>query len=178
MLATAALTAVVAHSAGVTQLTGKTVVAINHLTVDHDAGTDAGTQGNHDEVLHTTGSTVGHFTYSSGVGIVGERHGDAVHLLGEHLGELHSCMTPFEVGCALYAAGIVVAVRGAYADTANAAFCLGLGDDPVEGLGQFCNKGSGFLVVVGADNRLSEHGATGIYDAAFGGLSTYINTNY
>ena len=178
MLTAAALAAVVAHGAGVTQLAGETVVAVHHFTVDHDTGTYSGTQGDHDEVLHTTGGAVCHFTHSGGVGVVGEGNGNAVHGFLQHLGEFHAVVAPLQIGSGLDAAGIVVAVGGAYADTTNLTLGLGLGDDMVKGFCQGGNKGSGFFVIVASDNGLCENGAAGVYDAAFGGLSTYINTNY
>ncbi len=179
MLTAAALAAVVAHGAGVTQLAGETVVAVHHFTVDHDTGTYAGTQGDHDEVLHTAGCAVGHFTHGGGVGVVGEGHGNSVHLLAQELGEGNDLgATPDQVHGALDSAGVVVAVRGTYADSADAAFGPCLSDDVVESLCQFGDVGSYVGKVVRADNGLGENGATGIYDAAFGGLSTDVNAYY
>ena len=57
-------------------------------------------------------------------------------------------MCPGQVGGAFDGAGIVVAVGGAYADTADAAFCTGLGDDMVEGFCKLCDEGLNGGVVV------------------------------
>ena len=167
------------HGAGVTQLAGETVVTVDHVTVNDDTGTYAGAQRDHDEVLHTAGGAVSHFTHGGGVGVVGQGNGNAVHLLAEEFGKRNDLgATPYEVHGALDGAGVVVAVRGTYANAADAAFGLGLCNDAVEGLCQFGNIGSHFGMVVRADYGLGKNGTTGIHDAAFGGLTTNVNADY
>ena len=161
------------------QFAGKTVVAIDHLTVDDDTGTHAGSQGDHDEILHAAGGAVGHFAHGGGVGIVGQGHRNAVHLLLEHLGKGNvAALGPQQVDGVLYHAGIEVAVGDAHADAADAAFCMAFRDDAGKG---FRQGGHEFVCVgrvLGADDGLGDDVAAGIHHAAFGGLSAYVNSNY
>ena len=55
---------------------------------------------------------------------------------------------------------------------------LCLRNDAVEGLCQLCNIRSHVREIVRADDSLGKNGSTGIYDAAFGGLTTNINADY
>jgi len=86
-------------------------------------------------------------------------------------------VTPLEVGGAFDGAGVEVAVGGAYADAADAAFPFGLGHNAVEGLCQFGDIRFYYIVGIRTDNGLGQNGATGVYNAAFGGLSTNVNAN-
>ena len=54
--AAAAEASVVALHYHVAQLAGKAVVAVDHLTVDHDARPHAGTESDHDEILEASGT--------------------------------------------------------------------------------------------------------------------------
>ena len=163
--------------AGVAQLAGKAVVAVYHLSVDHDAGAHAGAQGDHDEILHTAGGAIGHLSHGGGIGVVGEGDGNAVHLLAKELGEFHLVVTPLEVGSALDGAGVIVSVGRTNADTADAAFGLGLCHNAVKGFCQFRNERFYFLISIRTDNGLCHNGTTGVHNATFGGLATYIYTN-
>ena len=87
-------------------------------------------------------------------------------------------MGPLKVRCALDATGVIVSVGGTYADATNPSFCLGRRNDAVQGLCQFGHKRFYRFIGIRTDNRLFHNGTTGIHNAAFGGLSTYINTNY
>ena len=74
-----------AHGGGVAEFSGKAVMAINDFTIDHYTGAYAGSEGDHDEILHASGGAVSHFTHGCGVGIIGKGHGNAVHLLAQEL---------------------------------------------------------------------------------------------
>ena len=95
-----------------TQLAGKTVMAVDELSVDHDAGAHAGSERYHDEVLHTASCAVGHFAQGGGVGVVGDSHRYSGKGLAHHLG--HRYGSPRKVRRTLYFAGIVIGVRGTY----------------------------------------------------------------
>ena len=74
---------------GVTELTGKAVVTVHNLSVNHDTRANACTQRNLDKVLHTACCTVGHLTHGSGVGIVGNAARYA-HAVLNKLGKRHN----------------------------------------------------------------------------------------
>ena len=73
--AATAETAVVALNYHMAQLAGKAVVAVDQLTIDHHAGANTGAECDHDEILETAGSAIGHLTDSGGIGVVGDSYG-------------------------------------------------------------------------------------------------------
>ena len=95
------------------QFTGESVMSIEQLSVDHNAGTNACAQGNHDEVLHTASHAIYHFTDGSGIGIVSQRYGDIVQALAEQFCQGHyAVVSPRKVRGKLDGAFIIVSVRG------------------------------------------------------------------
>ena len=54
---------------------GESVVAIHELTVNHDTRTYTGAEGYHYKILQTTCCTIGHFTDSSCISVVGNGYG-------------------------------------------------------------------------------------------------------
>ena len=167
------------HGAGVAEFAGEAVVTVHHFPIDHNSGADTGTEGDHDEVLHTAGRAVGHFTHRGGVRIVREGHGDAVHLLLEHFGERDvSALGPYEVHGVLDDAGVEVTVRDAHADAADASFGLGLHDDAVQGFGERRDEFVRVAGIFGTDDSLGDDVAAGVHDAALGGLAAYVDTDY
>ena len=86
-----ALTATAAHTAiaaddHVTEFASEAIVPVDELTTDDDTTTDARTEGDDDEVLHTACSTIGHLTDSGSVSVVGECYGDTDAVL-DHLSQ-------------------------------------------------------------------------------------------
>ncbi len=160
------------------QFAGKAVVAIDNLAVDHDTATHTGTQGNHDEILHTAGRAIRHFAHGCRIGVIGQRHGDAVHGLGQHLGKRNLLgAAPGKVRRILNLTLVEVTVRSTGADAADAAFGIRIGDDPLQRSSQFVDERCHIGVRIRPDDRLGYHISAGVNHAAFGGLSTYIDTD-
>ena len=70
------------------QFTGKSVMTIHQLTVDHDTRPHSGSEGDDDEVLHSTCHAINHLAHGSRIGVVGQRHRNAERL-AEHVGQRH-----------------------------------------------------------------------------------------
>ena len=166
-----------AHRDVVAELAGETVGTVNHLSVDYDAASDTGTEGNHYKVLHTLGDTVGHLSHGSRIGVVGKGYGDASAGLGKLLGELDFTVGgPRKIGCIGYAAGIVVAVRGAYAYTADLPVLAGLGHQLDDGLGKFLDDNICVRAAVCRHDALGENLATCIDHAELAALAADVNS--
>ena len=99
------------------QFSGKTIVTINHLTVDNDTATYTCTQSDHDEIFHTTCSTISHFTDSCGVGVVRQCSRDTQTFLK------HGCQRnytfPGQVRGKFNSTAVVVTVGSTNTDTFN-----------------------------------------------------------
>ena len=116
------------------QLTGKAVVTIHQLSVDDNTRAYTCAERQHDEVLHATGHTVNHLTHSSGIGVVGQSHGQIVETLAEHLSQgHHTVVSPCQVGSELYRTIIIVAVGGADAHGLDLVQTTHLFDDGLQG---------------------------------------------
>ena len=46
-------------------------MAIDELTIRYNSTTHAGSQCNHDKIIHTLGSTIHHFTQGRSIGVIG-----------------------------------------------------------------------------------------------------------
>lgn len=114
---TATQAAVVALHDCVTELPCKTVVTVHELSVDDDTRSYTCAEGDHNEVLHSTGGTIGHFTYGCGIGIIGDCYRYA-ELLAYHLCERQRGR-PWDVDKFLDHSCIIVGIRGTYTDTVN-----------------------------------------------------------
>ena len=55
---------------------------------------------------------------------------------------------------------------------------MGLGDDAVQGLRQGGDELVRALRILGTDDGLGDDVAAGVHDAALGGLSAYVDTDY
>ena len=64
------MAAIVPDCAGMTQLSGKTIVSVNHFSVNHDTAADSGSKSDHNEMVHTLGGSVGHLTHCGGIGVI------------------------------------------------------------------------------------------------------------
>ena len=162
------------------QLTGKAVVAIYHLSVDDDSAAYARSQGDHYEVLHSPGNTVGHLSHRSRIGVIGEGDRNAVHCLGEHLCEWNRLAGgPGEVRGVCDDSLVIVAVRGSDAYAAYVAFlaCFGYGGlyGGCEGFDVGCGVNA---VYVRAYHFLREDVTACVNYSYLGGLSTYVDTDY
>ena len=154
-------------------------MAVNYLTIDDDTATYACAEGDHDEVLHSPGSAIGHLAHSSGIGIIGKSYRNAVHLVLQEFGYRNDALvTPFEVDGILDFACIIVSVRDTHSDSAdlsgNACVCHYLGD----GFCKFLDIRVYFIVCICADNGLCQHLAPHIHNTYLGGLSAYVDTDY
>ena len=99
----------------VAQLTGKTVMTVEQLTVNHDTRANTGTEGDNDEVFHASSRTVYHLALRSRVGIIGDGTFDA-HALANEFSQRHYPF-PREVRSQLDAARIEITVRRTTTDT-------------------------------------------------------------
>ena len=155
----ASLLAAIAHTAaangaGVSKLSGKAVVTVNHLTVDDYTASHTGPEGNHDEILQTFCGSVCHLSHRCRVGVVGKGHGQPVQMRREHLGEGDVLLVgPGKIGGVLYLTGVVVAVWSAYAYSAHLPFDAGVGDKLGDGCGKCRHKFIGILMLVAIDGR-------------------------
>ena len=115
MATASAETTVFATYDSMSQLSGKTVVSVYHLSVDNDTAAYTRTQRYHDEVFHTACSAVGHFTDSSGIGVIGQCRRDAQTFFK------HGCQRnysfPRKIRGKLDCTAIIVAVRSTDTDT-------------------------------------------------------------
>ena len=148
------------------ELSGKSVVAIYNFAIDDDSAAYAGTKSNHDEVLHSSGSTVSHFTHSSSIGIIGKSDRNAPHLIGKQLGyRKSSLLAPFQIDSILDFTGIIVSVRNTHTDTANLTGNTRVSYNFVDSLGQIIDIWLDFVMCICSDYSLGQHLASHIYDA-------------
>ena len=106
----------VAFDDNVAEFACKAVMAVNNLTVDDDARSDAGPESDHDEVFHAAGCAIGHFSESGGVGVVGDCDGNT------EFGAYQLCqrqVRPWKIDCIVDVAGVIVGIGSADADTLN-----------------------------------------------------------
>ena len=97
------------------QLTGKTIVTINHLSVNNNTATDTCAQCNHDKILHTTRSSIGHFTYTGRIGIISQSRRNAKTFF-KH-GSQRNNTFPRQVRSEFDCSAIIVSVRSTDTDT-------------------------------------------------------------
>ena len=109
-------------------------MAVDELATDDDAATDTRAEGDDDEVLHATCCAVGHLADGCGVGVVGQRYGDAEAIL-DHLRQGEDAL-PGEVGGELDGASEVVAIGGTDADPTDLVLAADLLDEHVEACGE------------------------------------------
>ena len=104
------------------QLAGKAVAAVDQLAIDHHAGANTGAECDHDEILETAGSAIGHLADSGGIGVVGDSYGN-VELVAQKLGKRHGS-GPGKIHSVLDHAGVIVGVGGAHTDTEDLVLSL------------------------------------------------------
>ena len=149
-----------------TQLTCKSVVTVEQLTVDHDTRAYAGAEGDDDEVLHATGHAIDHLADSGGIGIVGESHGDVVEALAEEFSEGHyTVVSPRQIGGKLDGAVIVIAIGGANAHGLDLIDAANLVDDDLQGLDTCVDIVLDLFIAAGLDSGCSLDVTTGIDNA-------------
>ena len=90
-------------------------MTVQQLTVNHDTRTYTGSQGDHDEVLHTACTTVDHLALRSRIGVVRDR-AFHTHALADQLSKRHHTF-PRQVRSLLDATRIEIGVRRTAADT-------------------------------------------------------------
>ena len=177
--ATAGATVLAAHHRHMAQLAGKTVGAVNHLTVDHDARADTRAQRDVDKVLHATGHTIGHFAQSGRIGIIGKCHGNTAQPLGEHLGQRHhTIVSPHQVGCILYRSAVEVAIGSTDAhslDVVNASHSI---DDGDEGLYSLVHVVFNLVVALCFDGSGSLDFPSGINDTKHGVGTSQVQSDH
>ena len=149
-----------------TKFSGKSVAAIDQLTIDDDTRAHARSQGYDDEVLHTTCYTISHLAHSRSIGVVGQSHGDSAQPVAEHLGQWYDAvMRPCQVWSKLYGSCIVVAIRCTDThrlDGLNAAHLL---DDYLQSLNASIDIVLNLVVALRLYSRRSLDFATCIHDS-------------
>ena len=96
----------------VSQLSCHTITTIDELAIYDDTGTYTCSEREDDEILHSPGYAVGHFSESRSIGIIGHMNRYSSETLGEHPCNGHTVvMSPGEVGSHLYTSVEVIAVR-------------------------------------------------------------------
>ena len=92
------------------QFTGKSVRAIDQMTINDNARPDTCSQCYHDKILQAASYTVCHFANSSSIGIVGQRYWYA-QSLAEHVSQRHDdIVCPRQIGCILNSTLIIIAI--------------------------------------------------------------------
>ena len=112
---TTAHTSCTATNNHMTQFAGKTVMTINHLSVDYDTATYTCSQCDHDKILHTTGSTICHFAYSSSIRIIGQCSRNTKSLF-KHSSQRNNTF-PRQVWSKLNCSAIIISIRSTDTDT-------------------------------------------------------------
>src|SRR5512133_318842 len=80
------------YCSDMSQLSGKSVVAIDQITIDDNAAAKTGTQCDHDKIAHTDGTSVDHLSQCSRVGIVGYLDDDVFGQLSlDEICEVNNC---------------------------------------------------------------------------------------
>ena len=102
-------------------------MTVKHLTIDHDTASDTCSEGDHDEILHTLGSAVSHFTDSSSVCVICKSNRKTAHSFRQKLCELDGLSAaPHKVDSILDRTLIIVAVRCTYSDTTDLSFLVSI----------------------------------------------------
>ena len=122
-LAATAATAAVGNEDIVAQLTGSACRAVYQPSVDHDTATHTGTKGNHDKMVHASGTAIDKFAIGGGIGVIAQHKG-TVGIFGKFLFEIQQAFDG-QIGCPFHTAGVEVAVRGSHANTGKVAHCHG-----------------------------------------------------
>ena len=159
-----------------TQFSGKTVVAINHLTVDNDTATYTCTQSNHDKIFHTTCSTISHFTDSCGVSVVSQCSRYTQALLE------HSCQRyytfPRQVGGKFDSTAVVVTIGSTDTDTFDFIYTA-ISDNQRQQILADCIYIIICLIVsAGFDGTACNNSSACIHNTKDGVCSAYVNTYY
>src|SRR5690554_3049468 len=102
------------------KFTGKAVMTVHQLAVDHNSASDTSTERDHNEVFHTTGCSVSHLPDCRRIGVVGQCYGNT-HPLFQHLSKRNNTL-PAEVGRKLNATGEIVAVWRSGSDSLDLFF--------------------------------------------------------
>ena len=154
-------------------------MSINDLTVDDDSASDTCTEGNHDKILHTPCSTIGHLTYGSGIRVIRKGYRKSVHSIREELGKL-DCLAaaPRKVNGILDSTCIIVSVRSSDTDSTDVTFASGLLYNLVQGLSQFGNVRLYICISICTDDCLGKHSTSRVNHAELGSLAADINSNY
>ena len=159
-----------------TEFASEAIVPVDELTTDDDTTTDARTEGDDDEVLHTTCSTIGHLTDSGSVSVVGECHGDTDAIL-DHLSQ-GDLTLPREVGGELDRAVEVVTVRRTYTDTTDLVLATDLLDEHVEACDEVIQVELNIVVRTSLDRGIDDDITTGVDDTKDGVRPTEVYTYY
>ena len=149
-------------------------MTVYELTVYDDSGADTRTESDHDKVFHTSGRAIGHLAYSGGIGIVGNGHRDS-ELIAHHLSQWQR-RWPGNIYKFLYHPGIIVRIRGTYADTMHFA-------NSIIGLEQTHYIVIQLIYIIidismleCLDRRTCYHYATGVNDTEYSVGTAYIDT--
>ena len=162
-----------------TEFAGKSVMTIDNLTIDDNTAADTCAEGNHDEVLHTARSSVGHLTHCSSIGIICKSYRNTVHLLFQEVGNRNcSLVAPFEIDSILDFSGIVVSVRNTHSDTAHLTGNACIRNHFVDSFSEFVDIRIDLVISIGTDNCLGQNLAAHIYNTYLGSLSADIHTHY
>ena len=159
-----------------TEFASEAIVPVDELTTDDDTTTDARTEGDDDEVLHTTRSTIGHLTDSGSVSVVGEGYGDTDAVL-DHLSQGNLTL-PREVGGELDRAVEVVTVRRTYTDTTDLFLPTDLLDEHVEACDEVIQVELNIVVRTSLDRGIDDDITTGVDDTEDGVRPTEVYTYY
>lgn len=100
-LAAAAALAAVALDDDMTELAGKTVVAVDHLAVGDEARTESRAERDHHEVAHAFGVAVNHLADRRGIGVVGHQHLHAAETSADIVGQRKETAALVGIGVAL-----------------------------------------------------------------------------
>src|SRR6218665_144845 len=94
---------------GMSQLSGKAIVAYYNFSVNYNTAAHTGTQGNGNKVFHVFGAAINHFAHSGGIGIIGKL-GRQSKFLAYQVGYGYNAF-PFKIGSIFNSARINITVR-------------------------------------------------------------------
>ena len=123
---------------GMAKFTGKSIVAINDLTIRYNSTANTGSKGDHDEVFHAFGGAIHHFTYCGSIGIVGEPRRN-IKFIGHQFSQRHNAF-PAQVGRIFNRSVINISVGRTDADASDVLRSAGLRNGRLQRLKKFIDK--------------------------------------
>ena len=158
------------------QLSGKTVMTIYHLTVNNNTTTYTGTKSYHDKIFHTTSRTVSHFTDTGSVGIVCQSCGNTQAFL-KH-GSQRNYTLPGKVRGKFNGTAVIVSVRSTYTYTFYLVYTTVGNNERQQVLANLVYVIISVFISSGFDGTACNNSSACVYNTKDGVCSAYVNAHY